>query len=74
MDEAVETPDKDITLPEIPDYMKINSGKQKLLFSPEHPYFIVEDQFAAFKKDNFGLPAPSQLAKPAIIKEVIKTS
>tara|TARA_R110000796_G_scaffold73842_1_gene165856 strand:- start:1666 stop:4503 length:2838 start_codon:yes stop_codon:yes gene_type:complete len=72
IDEAVETPDADITRPDVPDYMQFNSGKQKALFSPEHPYFIVEDQFKAFKKDNFGLPTPKQLTKTDVIKEVVK--
>jgi len=63
IDEAIETPDKDVKLPEVADYMKINSGKQKVLFSPEHPYFIVDDQFKDDKENNFGLKMPKKLKK-----------
>ena len=38
--------------------MMNNTGKTKQLFSPEHPYFIVEDQYKELRADNFGLPEP----------------
>lgn len=66
--EAVETPDGDIKTPEVPDSMKINVGKQKVLFSPEHPYFIVEPQFQELKDNNFNLPIPGEVDKPKPVK------
>ena len=68
--EAVETPDADIKTPEIPDSMKINVGKQKVLFGPEHPYFIVSPQFEELKGNNFNLPIPggSEVLEPKTVK------
>jgi len=57
--EAVETPDGDIEAPkDIPESMQFNPGKQKVLFSPEHPYFVVDDQFSELRDNNFNLPEP----------------
>ncbi|BAQ92537.1 Mu-like prophage protein gp29-like [uncultured Mediterranean phage uvMED] len=53
------TPTDKIEVPQdIPPYMMNNVGKTKQLFSPEHPYFIVEDQYKELRADNFGLPEP----------------
>lgn len=49
-----------IGLPEVPPSMQINVGKQKVLFGPEHPYFIVENQFKELKGNNFNLPIPDE--------------
>lgn len=61
LDQAKVTDDKDIIYPDVPDYMKFNSGQKKILFSPKHPYFVVEKQFEELKNDNFGLPYPEPL-------------
>ena len=45
-------------LPDLPKGMDINVGQKKLLFSPEHPYFTVEDQFKELAENNFNLPIP----------------
>lgn len=67
--EAVETPDADIEVPkDIPDSMQFNPGKQKVLFSPEHPYFIVDDQFSELRDNNFGLPEPGKFVVPEVGK------
>jgi SPP1 gp7 family putative phage head morphogenesis protein len=59
--EAVPTADEDITLPDdIPESMQFNPGKQKVLFSPEHPYFVVDDQFSELRDNNFNLPDPPE--------------
>lgn len=47
-----------VKFPEVPASMQINVGKQKVLFGPKHPYFIVEDQFKELKGNNFNLPIP----------------
>ena len=44
--------------------MEMNVGKKKVLFSPKHPYFIVEDQFKELKDKNFNLPFPKGAEKP----------
>jgi SPP1 gp7 family putative phage head morphogenesis protein len=35
---------------------RMNSGKDKIIFDPKHPYFKVEDRFKVMKKEGFGLP------------------
>lgn len=70
-DEEEETPDKDIEVPEdIPDYMKINPGKQKIIYSPEHPYFVVDKQFSKLRDNNFNLPDPPKVSDKEI-KEAV---
>lgn len=41
------------------DTFKLNVGKLQEVFSKEHPYFIVPEEFQAFAKENFGLPIPT---------------
>ncbi len=53
-----------VKLPEVPPSMELNVGKKKVLFGPEHPYFIVEDQFKELKDNNFNLPFPKGAEKP----------
>jgi SPP1 gp7 family putative phage head morphogenesis protein len=65
--EAIETPDEDIETPEdIPESMQFNPGKQKVLFSPEHPYFVVDDQFSGLRDNNFNLPEPGKFVAPGV--------
>lgn len=40
------------------DVFKMNSGMDKYIFSPEHPYFQVDKKDRAFAAENFGLPIP----------------
>ena len=51
-----------VKLPKVPPSMELNVGKKKVLFGPQHPYFIVEDQFKELKDNNFGLPIPKEAA------------
>ncbi|CAK0763237.1 Phage_Mu_F domain-containing protein [Gammaproteobacteria bacterium] len=37
---------------------KMNSGKDRIIFSTEHPYFKVDKKDSEFAKTNFGLPLP----------------
>ena len=53
-----------VKLPEVPPSMELNVGKKKVLFGPQHPYFIVEDQFKELKDNNFNLPFPKGAEKP----------
>lgn len=40
------------------DLFKMNPGKEKVVFSKDHPYFDVESKDKAFARNNFGLPIP----------------
>lgn len=41
------------------DVFKMNPGKDRYIFNPDHPYFEVAPKDRAFAKDNFGLPMPA---------------
>ena len=41
------------------DVFKMNSGKDKYVFSPSHPYFDVQPKDRAFAARNFDLPIPT---------------
>ena len=43
---------------EMSDMFKMNAGKDKYVFSPEHPYFQVSAKDVPLAKNNFGLPIP----------------
>lgn len=43
---------------EFPKEFKMNPGKDKLIFKPNHPYFKVDRGDANLKKRNFNLPLP----------------
>jgi len=45
---------------------RMNSGKDKVIFDPKHPYFKVEDRLKKIKKSNFGLPIPPTVAAPKV--------
>lgn len=45
---------------EMDDSFKMNVGKDKVVFSDEHPYFEVEPKDRGFAADNFGLPIPEE--------------
>ena len=70
--EAVPTPDDEIPEPDdIPESMRFNPGKQKVLFSPEHPYFQVGPQFEDLMRNNFNLPDPPEFVAPEVKSKLI---
>lgn len=42
------------------DLFKMNPGKDKVIFSDEHPYFDVDKKDRGFAERNFGLPIPDE--------------
>jgi SPP1 gp7 family putative phage head morphogenesis protein len=42
----------------VPDIFQFNAGKQRIIFSPKHPYFDIADKDKNFAKLNFNLPLP----------------
>jgi hypothetical protein len=42
----------------VPEPFRMNPGKDKYIFSPDHPYFDVAKKDIPFAKENFGLPIP----------------
>jgi hypothetical protein len=46
------------TTEKMSDVFKMNAGKDRYVFSPEHPYFQVEPKDRDFGKNNFGLSIP----------------
>lgn len=65
-DEAEETPDDDVkglkeeVGKEMDDLFKMNPGKDKVIFSDDHPYFDVASKDRGFAETNFGLPIPDE--------------
>jgi SPP1 gp7 family putative phage head morphogenesis protein len=54
------TPMKDFKKPDdVPDIFLFNPGKDKIIFSPEHPYFKVAKNDRALAQQNFNLPMPN---------------
>jgi len=43
---------------EMDDTFKYNPGKEKVIFSEDHPYFQVPKEDRKFAEENFGLPIP----------------
>lgn len=41
---------------DVPDIFQFNPGKEKIIFSPKHPYFKVAQRDKDWAKQNFGLP------------------
>lgn len=41
---------------DVPLIFRFNAGKEKIIFSPKHPYFKVAKGDKEFAKENFGLP------------------
>lgn len=44
---------------DVPPIFRFNAGKDRIVFSPKHPYFKVEPQDKDFAKNNFNLPVPT---------------
>jgi hypothetical protein len=59
--DGIETDLTKITLPKIPKDFQFNVGKDKVLYSPEHPYFIIDAQFKGIARENFNLPLPPKI-------------
>lgn len=58
-DEAQVTTLKGFKQPDtVPDMFLMNSGKDKIIFSPKHPYFKVARGDKQLAMDNFNLPLP----------------
>ena len=49
---------KNPTEKEVPEIFRFNAGKEKIIFSPKHPYFKVPKADKEFAKQNFNLPLP----------------
>lgn len=43
---------------DVPDIFKFNAGKERIIFSPKHPYFKVAPRDKEWAKQNFGMPMP----------------
>jgi hypothetical protein len=52
-----ETTFNDVT-DKMSDVFKMNAGKDRYIFSPEHPYFSVDKKDRDFAKNNYGLSIP----------------
>lgn len=50
------TDTKNLVVENVPDIFKMNAGKDKIIFSPKHPYFDVAERDKEFAKRNFDLP------------------
>ena len=53
--ELKETSLKGKKIEEIAPIFKMNSGKDRIIFDPKHPYFQVDKRYRRLKKNNFGL-------------------
>ena len=58
MSDEEDTDISKIKKPKLDAEFNNNVGVSRVLFSPEHPYFIVEDQYKGLASRNFGLPSP----------------
>lgn len=58
LDEGTPTNTKGLVVENVPDIFRFNAGKQRIVFSPKHPYFDVADRDKEFAKRNFNLPLP----------------
>lgn len=43
---------------DVPDVFMMNAGKDRIVYSPKHPYFKVEPKDKALARNNFNLPLP----------------
>lgn len=62
-----ETPQKTIDnldLPETDPVTSFNPVKEKVIFSPEHPYFDVAERDRELASNNFNLPLPNDFGEP----------
>ena len=57
-DEATETDLTGIKIENVPEVFKMNAGKDRIVFSPKHPYFTVDRGYKELAKKNYNLPLP----------------
>jgi hypothetical protein len=43
---------------DVPEIFQFNAGKEKIIFSPKHPYYDVAKRDKEWAKQNFGMPLP----------------
>lgn len=64
LEEGETTKNKDQIVEDVEEKMNpmfvMNPGKDKVIFSEEHPYFDVEKKDKGFAEKNFGLPIPDE--------------
>jgi hypothetical protein len=51
-----------------------NAGIDKIIWQPEHPYFLVSDRYKLLKENNFNLPVPPLPKKVKIVPETPATT
>ena len=61
LDEGDVTDTKNLVVENVPDEFRFNAGKQKVVFSKEHPYFDIAPREKQFAKNNFGMPMPYEI-------------
>ena len=61
IDEGKVTDTTNLVVENVPDIFKFNAGKERIVFSKEHPYYDVAPKDKAFAKTNFGLPMPYEI-------------
>lgn len=63
-DEEKQTPDDDVESAvkeaDVPEAFRFNAGKDRIIFSDEHPYFDVAPKDVEFARNNFNLPIPEK--------------
>lgn len=57
-DDIATTDIKGMEFENVPDEFKMNAGKDRLVFSPKHPYFTVDRGYKELAKKNYNLPLP----------------
>jgi SPP1 gp7 family putative phage head morphogenesis protein len=58
LDEGDVTDTKGFKGDSVPDIFRFNAGKERIVFSPKHPYFDIAPRDVEFAKLNFNLPLP----------------
>ena len=61
LDEGTITNTENLVVENVPDEFRFNAGKQKIVFSKEHPYFDIAPKDKNFAKTNFGMPMPYEI-------------
>jgi SPP1 gp7 family putative phage head morphogenesis protein len=63
LDEGVVTDTKNLVVENVPKEFMFNAGKEKVVFSEEHPYFDIAPKDKNFAKTNFGMPMPNEVSQ-----------
>jgi SPP1 gp7 family putative phage head morphogenesis protein len=74
-DDSVKTSLKGFKKPDtVPPEFMMNAGKQKIVFSDKHPYFVVADRDRDLASNNFYMPKPKmempKISTPVKIREI----